>query len=239
MDAAHENDPPRSMPLLRSRGRIDYSVNILAAVSLVLSLGAIVWQVADYFRGAELRLILPDQIVIARSDEAGYPNRGGGPAYVHIFGRMSYVNEGAVGYNATIRRERINIHVGTETVEHWWYQTVSADAKGVDGGTLLISKRVDARPFPVPARNSVSHLVLFQPWPNACPINSSSCTAQSSFLDWKRFLELLENGRKMKVTFFADVFEKSKPLTLTCRVEMSVESYTRLKERGWGSPVCR
>jgi hypothetical protein len=140
--------------------KISYEANILTLITLVMSVGSLAWQTVNYLKGAETRLIPPEQVVIADSGAAKFPNRDGGP-YVHFIARMSYVNAGAAGYNATIRAERVRVTVSGRQFEQNWFRYVHSDADSTEATKLVVDKVSEARPLPLTAGSAESHETLF------------------------------------------------------------------------------
>jgi hypothetical protein len=228
--------PPRSriFPL-----KISYKADILTLITFLMSFTALLWQVVNYFQGAAVKLLAPDEIVIAASDKADFPNRDGGP-YVHFLARMSYVNEGSVGYNATIKRERIEVSVaGVFQFEQYWFRFVSADATGPDGTTLVVSKISDFRPFGLSSGSSESHLTLFQPWPKTCGAKEKDCKWDVNYVSWDTFSNAVKPSQQIKVRLFADKFGTATPAAVECMVRLSDQSYSNIQQRRWDAPVCR
>jgi hypothetical protein len=223
----------------KPRFAITYEVGILTLITFVLSVISLGWQILNYLQGAKIKLIPPDQILIGSSERVDFPSRDGG-SYVHFIIRMSYVNEGATGYNATTRRERIKIRLdGHPEIEQRWYRFVTFDASGPSGAGLKVEKSSDARPLPIMAGNSESHATLFQPWPKQCPLSSGKCDSRDSYLGWDAFLELFRHKRVLEVEIMAEAYGQMESVSAKCRIEMPEQSFLAMKERGWGSPVCQ
>jgi len=149
--------------------------------SMVLGVLAFLWNVWNWFEGAEVNLFSPDQVTIARSDQVSYPMRGEAP-YVLFILKMSYTNEGAPQYSSVVRRERLVLELpGRNPVEHHWFRVVSADI-GKQGDKLVVNRLHESRPFPVQAGSATSHETLFQPWPHKCPEERQDCNPRKNYL---------------------------------------------------------
>ncbi len=220
------------------RFKISYEASLLTLITFLISIASLSWQIINYFEGAQVRLITPDQITIGSSPRMNYPNRGGGP-YVHFITRMSYVNAASAGYNATVSVERVSITVdGQHTFEYRWYYFVTSDAVGKDGTELDVKKTLYAQPFALAAGSSASHETLFQPWQKDCSSAASPCTASDNYVDWKTFVQWFGNKHVLEFEFLADIFGREKPVSGKCKVEMSPERFAELLTREWASPVC-
>lgn len=223
----------------RQRFAIDRKINLPAMIALAISVTTLGWQIGNYLAGPEVELFAPDQVVIASSEVAGFPNREGGP-YAHIFGRMSYVNAGAAGYNATVRRESAMVSIpGRAPFEQRWYRFVSADATGTEGDTLAVEKLADAGPFPLAAGSSTTHLTLFQPWPHRCASKDATCDPRQNYVTWDKFLELTKDQREFDIQFVAETYDAEPRVVAKCKVKLSERSYAGLMSRSWASPACQ
>jgi hypothetical protein len=218
--------------------KISYEIDVITLVTFVISITSLGWQISNYMKGADVMLIAPDQITISSSERAEFPLRSGGP-YVHFIIRMSYVNKGAVGYNATVKTERLRFTIGRGTpFEHRWYRFVTHDAAGPDGWQLKVDKKSDASPFPITAGVSESHETLFQPWARKCADLVPHCSTRENYLTWDSFIKLLAANANytIELEILADLYDRPEPISVKCRVK--VEKFDDLKTHGWGSPVC-
>jgi hypothetical protein len=127
--------------------RVDRKTEIIALAAFALSISGVLWQVANFARGAVVRLFPSDQVVIASTNALGRSYSGTENLLMFI-ATMSYVNEGDIGHNAVVRKERIEFSLGDRKAEHQWYEFVSSDVKD---GKPEIKKDGDARPFAVNA----------------------------------------------------------------------------------------
>jgi len=219
--------------------KISYKADVLTLITFLMSLAALLWQTINYFQGAAVKLFAPDEIVIAASDKTDFPNREGGP-YVHLLARMSYVNEGSVGYNATIKRERIQVSIpDVLNFEQYWFRFVSADAAGPDGTNLTVLKISDFRPFGLAAGSSESHLTLFQPWPINCGTADKDCKWDRNYVSWDTFSKLVKPAQRVKIRLLADEFGPAVPVVVDCTVILNDLNYSNLRLRRWDAPVCR
>ncbi len=219
--------------------KLTYDANLLALITLVISLGTLAWQIVNYVQGADVRLIAPNQITIGASDAVMFPNRAGGP-YVHFIMRYSYVNQAAAGYNATVREERLRVTVsGHRSFEYRWFRFVSSDAAGPNGTQLKVDKIKDAQPFPVAAASSDSHETLFQPWQNDCPAKTRTpCDPLANYVGWTTFLNWFAKDRTVEFELLAYVFGSKQPVSAKCKVTMPKERFDDMVQQRWGSPIC-
>ena len=133
----------------KSGFKISYEASILTLITFAISITSLGWQTVNYFAGAKVRLIPPDQITIGSSPTVTYPPRDGGP-FVHFIARMGYVNEASAGYNATVRAERVRVRAaGQRAFESRWYFFVISDAVGAKNDELQVKKEKSAQPFPL------------------------------------------------------------------------------------------
>lgn len=241
MTTAGSTDKPLTAEGGKENGylKISYETNILTLITFAMSVAALVWQTVDYVKGAEVHLIQPEQIVIAASGPAEFPDRDGGGPYIHFIARMSYVNSGAAGYNATIRAERVRITVAGRRFEQRWFRYVHSDADKADATKLVVNEPSEARPLPLTAGSSESHETLFQPWEKECASFQPQCDRRENYVDWKTFLEWFAPSRKLELEFLADIYGRAEPISAKCHIEMARQHIANLKAQGWASPVCR
>jgi hypothetical protein len=212
---------------------------IFAGVSLGLSILSSGWQVIHYYEGPQVRLITPDQITIASSTAVKYPDRDHKGPYVHFIARMSIVNEAGTGYNTTVSRERVRVTVqGHAVFEGFWYNFVSSDAGGKDGGDLIVDPKSFAHPFPLAAGSAESHETLFQPRQRDCSGVTPPCSAFDNYIKWADFVGWFQKDKPIEFEFMADTFTGKQPVPAKCKVEMYVEQFDSMKQRQWTSPIC-
>lgn len=229
----------QAIPEKKPRFKVTYEASVFALVTFAISMVSLGWQVVNYLQGAKIRIIPPDQIVIGSSKSVDFASRDQGQ-YVHFIVRMSYVNEGATGFNATMRRERIIVKLdGYPPFEQRWYRFVVHDVTGPTGSDLKVDKVSDARAFPVVAGNAETHATVFQPWPRLCEPGVLNCDPRESYLPWDKFLDLFAAKRTMEIEVLSEAFGQSKSSSSKCRIEMDENSFAAMKRNGWGSPICR
>jgi hypothetical protein len=188
--------------------------------------------------GPNVMLIAPDQITIGSSEQVKFPLRGGGP-YVHFIAQMSYVNKGAIGYNATVKSERVRVKVANmKPFEHRWFRFVTSDSGGPDGWKLQVTKVRDAGPFPITAGTASSQETLFQPRPKNCSGAVSKCSERQDYVTWDYFIQSLTASADHTIEFeiLADLYERAEPISIKCTVK--IDKLDELREHRWGSPVC-
>jgi hypothetical protein len=219
--------------------KISYKADILTLITFAMSAAALGWQMVNYLQGAAVRLIPPDEIILASSDKADYPAVSGGP-YFLILARMSYVNEGATGYNATIKRERIEISIpDVLDMEEYWYRFVGADAAASDANKLVVTTVSDFHAFGLQSGSSESHLTLFQPWPKDCPTADKNCKWNVNYVPWDTFSKAVKPTQYMKIRLFADIYGSSHSVSAECEVTITKETYDNVQLRRWDAQICK
>ena len=118
---------------------IERKTNIIALAAFFLALGGVLFQTIAYFRGPEVNLFPPDQIVLRAQV---YPPDN--QKYMTLIARMAYVNTGQPGYNGTLRREAVRLRLDTQDYEWVWHRFLSTDAKGTE---LQLVDKGEARPL--------------------------------------------------------------------------------------------
>ncbi len=211
---------------------------LTSIISLITSVTALGWQIINYMAGPDVMLIAPDQITVGSSEQVNFPLRGGGP-YVHFIAQMSYVNKGAIGYNATVKSERVRVKIANMApFEHRWFRFVSSDSGGPDGWKLQATKVRDAVPFPITAGTASSQETLFQPWPKNCSGAVSKCWEKQNYVTWDSFIQSLAASPDHIIEFeiLADLYERAEPISIKCTVK--IDNLDELREHRWKSPVC-
>ena len=96
-------------PLLTVKRETD----LVALAAFILAFAAVAYQVAEYFRGAQVKLFGPEQILI-------HGDNIDGQDYVRFATRMSFINSGDIGYNAVIGRELLQVQIGGSPYAQTW-----------------------------------------------------------------------------------------------------------------------
>jgi hypothetical protein len=214
--------------------RVDRKTEIIALSAFALSISGILWQVANFARGAVVRLFPSDQIVIASTNALGR-SYSGSENLLALIATMSYVNEGDVGHNAVVRKERIEFLIGGDRkAEHQWYEFVSSDVKDEK---LEIKKEGDARPFSVNAGSATSHETLFAAWEIFCNTGQSSCVPTANFVIWSDFLGAIKTNSSMPITAIADIYS-AKSLNASCEIRLRAWEIEVLEKEQFISVAC-
>jgi hypothetical protein len=204
---------------------IERKIDFLAAAAFLLSLSAIIWQVWNWYQGAEISLFPPDQITIVSSSKAG-GRQPGEPLLVRFVVPVVYANQASQEYSASILREYINVVVGDCKLTQRWYQSVTVD---LDNNGLVTTKKDDAVPFPVKGGSSISHETLF-----TFKGDLDDCFGENITLnDWHEFNSRLSKAHKITVFTSADLTNGRTLQSSACTVTLAVPAIQELSEREW------
>ena len=204
---------------------IERKIDFLAAAAFLLSLSAIIWQVWNWYQGAEISLFPPDQITIVSSSKAG-GRQPGEPLLVRFVAPVIYANQASQEYSASVLREYINVVIGDCKFKQRWYQFVSVD---LDNNGLVTTKKDDARPFPVRGGSSVSHETLF-----TYSGDLNDCSGQNiNPNDWNEFNSRLSKAPKITVMTSADLTNGRTLQSSACTVTLFVNQIQDLSKREW------
>ena len=208
---------------------IERKTNIIALAAFFLALGGVLFQAIAYFRGPEVNLFPPDQVVL-RAQVYPLDNQ----KYMTLIARMAYVNTGQPGYNGTLRRETVRLRLDTQDYEWVWYRFLSTDAKGTE---LQRVDKGEAKPLPVTAGSSESHETEFVPRRVRCQPNQTGCDTNANFLDKEQLLAALEKQGQLRFTFITEIYGEQS-VTVTCTVDVDAGLRLALKEYDWMAASC-
>lgn len=207
---------------------VERKTDLLALTALILALAGILFQLVGYFRGAEVKLFRPEQVLIV------FDAYSDGQEYVRINARMAYVNTGQPGFNATVRRESVRFGLGGVTYEQIWQDFQGFDSKGKQIVPRLGS---DAKPEPVMAGSALSHETYFAPHPVRCD-PSTPCETYRNFLDWNRFVTLVAREKRLEFEFVGEIYGESQAKVARCSVDLDDNLIIHLTLHRWAAPVC-
>lgn len=205
--------------------KIDSKTDVLALLAFLGSLATGTYQVYGYFVGPDVKMFVPDQVLIS-SREMGKVK------FVNFAAKVSYVNVGQQGNNAAITNERIVFKIGDKTYEHKWQEFIKSSNKGTE---LQVEREADALPFSVNAGSTVSHVTRFAPRSKAGK-NGYGKDANINYLKWDDFLAALKATKQIDVELTADVYGKRRPLSCKGKVYVTEPFVAFLAKNGWNAP---
>lgn len=216
------------MPFLTIKRETD----VVALAAFVLAIAAVIYQVSAYFRGAQVTLFGPEQMLI-HGDK--YPD---GQTYVRFATRMSYLNSGDIGYNAVIGRELLRVEISNTVYTQTWAYFIQSSSP--DSKTLSLGEQVEAVPTPINGGDSKTHETYFAPWPIDCKGAGSDCKPEANFMPWDTFLNSIKSGDVLKFQMTTEIYGE-KAQTASCTVDVTAELLDQLKTtpNKWGAPACR
>lgn len=213
---------------------IGRKTEILALAAFLMSATGAIWQIQNYLSGPVVHLFPSDQVVITNAQKLGRGYTSEAPL-VRFIAALPYVNQGASGYNAVIRRERIQVTLANRVFEHRWYAFVTSDVKD---GALDVKTDSEARPFALSAGSSASHETLFAPWEVECGSGQQQCDPSQNFLTWDVFLTNVSAVKRMEIITLADVYPRS-VVTSRCVIVLRDWEIDVLRKEQWLSAACR
>jgi hypothetical protein len=212
---------------------IKRETDLVALAAFVLAFAAIAYQVAEYFRGAEVQLFPPEQMLIHGEKSSG------GQTFVRFAARMSYVNSGDIGYNAVVGRELLQVQIGGKAYSQTWQSFIHSGS--ADGQVLSLGEVVEAAPTPIDGGDAMTHETYFAPWPIDCKgAAGTDCKPFANFMTWDSFLASIKPGDVLKFDLTASILGKGALLT-TCTVDVSDSLIAQLKTTSsqWSAPSCK
>ncbi|MFZ2059712.1 MAG: hypothetical protein WAU82_01750 [Candidatus Binatus sp.] len=204
--------------------------DLVALAAFVLAFTAVAYQVAEYFRGAQVKLFGPEQILI-------HGDNIDGQDYVRFAARMSFINSGDIGYNAIIGRESLQVQIGGTPYAQTWQSFIHSGSP--DGTTLSLGDVEEAVPTPIDGGDATTHETYFAPWPIDCKgVIGSNCNPTANFMTWDSFLKSIKSGDVLKFNLIADIYGKN-PQTATCTVAINDALIAQLNAPAkWSAPAC-
>jgi hypothetical protein len=208
---------------------IEKRTDILALSAFLLALAGIAYQLFAYFQGPVVRLFEPEVILI------NFEKFGKDQTFMRINASMAYVNLGDPGYNATIRKERVEFGLSDEIFEQHGQAFLESVKK--NGDSLVLEYKSDARPFPVAARAAESHDTYFAPRSVVCRESDKGCDPGHHYLDPIRFVKLIGKQDMIRFRFFAEMVG-GETLAVECDMAVPNEFLTNLMMHGWVVAPC-
>lgn len=196
--------------------------DVLALTAFLLSFAALLYQARDFLRGSEMRLFPPEQILIVRNGQYQTP---------YISATLAYVNQGAAGYGALVRGEKVRFSIGGKDYEQQWQQFVTFDVN--KNNELIPGSPQDAAPFLIPGAGAASHNTLFAP-------RTIRDRAQRfrNFVNWDAFLDALAKEEQLTMEFRAVVAGEEEELTQRVVIDVSPDLIKTLRTAGFAAPSC-
>jgi hypothetical protein len=216
-------------PLLTIKRETD----LVALAAFILAFAAVGYQVAEYFRGAQVQLFPPEQILMHGEKSAD------GHSYVRFAARMSYVNSGDIGYNAVVGHESLQVQIGGKTYRQAWQSFIHSSSP--DGQTLSLGDILEADPMPIDGGNALTHETYFAPWPVNCKSAvGTACSPDENFLTWEDFLGNMKEGDVLTFALVSNILG-GKALTVNCTVDVNGAMLAQMKNspNQWSAPACQ
>jgi hypothetical protein len=224
--SAEENDSWSVLGFLISR-KIDF----VAFAAFLLSIGALGFQISAYLKGAELKLLPPDQVFMRK--DTSYSDK----IPRALFGAsLIYANSGEKGYSAIVRRELMYVTIGGKDFEQGWDEFVTYDG-------FNPKKNEPVKPFSIDGGDSKSHQTAFVPWPKRCGAAvQGACDVLENHVHWDDFINelkrLVQAGQhEFGLKFAADLMRGEK-VTSSCKIEIDIPTIGAIEQLGGYNPTC-
>jgi hypothetical protein len=205
--------------------------DFVAFAALVISIVTASIQLSGYIKGAQLKLLPPDQVFIVKDAAPGEEPRA------RFGATLIYVNTGEKGYNAIIRRELVHVVIAGKDYEQGWDEFVTFDG-------FTPNKPEPAKPFSVDGGDATSHQTYFIPWPKRCPIPAHGpCDVLENHIHWGQFMgelnRLLHDGqREFEFKFAVEVINDKPPMPVSCKIEIDDKTVKTINQFHGYNPTC-
>jgi hypothetical protein len=225
-DGPDKNDSWSIHGVLLSR-----KIDVVAFAAFFLSISTILIQFSAWFKGADLKLLPPDQVFFWKDEN--YSDR---KPRARFGATLIYVNKGDKGYAAIVSREIVHVTVAGKDFEQGWDKFVTFSG-------FMPTKDEPAKPFSVDGGDSESHQTNFIPWPRWCPASAQGgCNVQENHIHWDVFINelrrLVQAGqREFGFRFVAQVID-GKPSIASCKIAIDTAIVAAIDSLGGYNPTC-
>jgi hypothetical protein len=193
----------------------------IALIALVLTLVNSAYSLYSFKKGARLRLIPPEQVLI-RSERFR-----SGRELVLFSARLTCVNKGAPGYGGVIEQATISFNLGGQRFEHVWQDFGYSQLEDL---RLKLQRTEDAHPIGVEGGTVVSQETFFYP-------RSTVHGGSANFLGWEEFLKRLASADHVDFRLKIKEFE-DRSQSVLCRVQVTDQLRQNLATGKWAAPGC-
>lgn len=221
---------PDSKPTLRLFGlSLDLKVNVIALIAFVLSTGSIVLQGVQILRGPQVVMSNGERVNFVRRTHPAQPET----PYLVINARLDYVNTGAVGRDAIVSSERLEIQFGDLAPYEYRWLHFELFVPDESGGPKVLTEDV-AHSFLVPGGGAETHQTTFVAFRDASVRNAD---AKAAPVLWVDFLRLIETERPITLKFFA-VDRRGNAYETVCTVVLTDPLLEALRKNHWATALC-
>ena len=228
---SQDNNSPTNSPWLVIERRTD----ILALTAFLLSLSSIGYQMIGFFKGPELTLFQPRQVVLINKDNL-----------IQFVTTMQYVNSGQPGNNAVVTHELMTVSLKNKSYEHDWH--MFGYLRPVNTRQEFVDQK-SVGPFVINAGSAIVHETLFAARPdfNCTPENGETC-ADENYLNIDQlklaYEDLLLGSSTaqediIRFNFSAESLRDGKK-TVKCIATITTRYLNDLrKHNGWAALTCQ
>lgn len=190
-----------------SRVEVEWKLDPVAIVALILSLGAAISAVWFWALGSSVRLIPPDRVAIYSDEGAD------GTPFIRIAAHMSYANVAQAPYGDLVLRERVQLRVGKLVLPQQWNAFGSIDRQG-------INMMEPAGPQPLPGQSAISHFTLFAPPTVPCRSGNQQCDPKENYIRPESFVDQLAHEDDLLFKFEIELIDGDR-VTASCHASLS------------------
>ena len=209
---------------------LDRRVNLLALAAFVMSLASIGLQIWHYVEGAKVELRVGERVNLIFESHAAQRDN----LVLHINARLSYINSGAVGRDAMIVGERVEIALGDlPPYEYRWhhFETFTAGENGIAEPRFADT----AHDFGVPGADTATHQTTFVAFPEVRPRNPNAETDYLTKVDLLR--RIIRSSSTVTLTFIAEGVGVT-PDPVSCRLLVTERIVDEINATNWVTVFC-
>lgn len=195
---------------MTKRIQVDWKLDPLALVALVLSFGAAIAQLWAWWGGSSVRFLTPDRVALY-SDVA--PD---GSIIVRVAAHMSYANVAQGPYGDLVTNESLQLRVGSLTTTQQWNALGTITRDGPKMTEL-------AAPQPLPGQSAATHFTLFSPMKWECSEEVYDCDPKRDYLPPELFVSRLGSADKLQLRFTITTIDGD-TLAASCHVPLTEEA---------------
>jgi hypothetical protein len=213
--------------------KISREVNVLALIAFILSTSSLALQGWQYWRGAQVTMTVGERVNLVRRTNPARPE----VPFLVVNARLNYLNSGAVGRDALIGDERLQVRLGDDSFEYRWlhFELIVPDRQGLPEAKVLDG----AHTFIAPGAGAASHQTTFVAFPGAPVRDGGDRPPFAEAIPWGTFMLRLELGLDAPLRLrFSAVGLDGSHFVHECAVLMTDEVALSLRENGWATALC-
>lgn len=203
---------------------IERKTDVLAFAAFVISLGGLITQMVNLFKGSEIIVENLEQVSFYMKEYSA------GDSYLNLISEMTYYNSGSPGYSDVVRSELITVNFGADYIQLKGFAHVHSQENEQDPSLLDVKNPSFDIAAQVKARDAESHETRF------VPFNHLGVESSGSFIKQDALLSKLEQVDEIKV-LVETTFFSGKATTAECRID-SQQIIDHFNDKGWSAAEC-